>query len=63
MQGCTLDCNAYLLSRQALALKLIPEALHVVLQSARLVAQRQQVSSQPVGRIVVCRIEAFIQEL
>jgi hypothetical protein len=53
----------HLLCDKPFALQLIPESLHVILQSARFVAQRYKVRGEPVGRIVVCRIEAFIQEL
>jgi hypothetical protein len=53
----------HLLRDKPFALQLIPESLHVILQSARFVAQRYKVRGEPVGRIVVCRIEAFVQEL
>lgn len=55
--------KAHLLCGQALTLKLISEAFHIVLKPACLVAQRQQIGCQPVGRIMVGRIEALVQEL
>jgi len=42
---------------------LIPEALHVILQPAAFIPKRDEIRGKPIGRIVVRRIEAFVQEL
>lgn len=54
---------SHLLNPQPLTLQLVPEALHVILQPAAFISERDEIRSKPIGRIVVCRIEAFVQEL
>jgi hypothetical protein len=52
----------HLFARETCRLELVAEPLHVVVQAAGFVAQRDEVCGEPVGRIVVGCVEAAVEE-
>jgi hypothetical protein len=52
----------YLLLCQPLAFKLVPEPLHIVMQSARFVSQRYKICRKPIGGIVIGRLKSLVEK-